>query len=332
VTLSESLGNILRPLFTVSDREATAFSSEGDRQAAQRLETVVRMVTRGCQWTLQNSKFEVLAARLDAVEPELRGFAYEGAGVGLAALDCLFPWKNRVRAFLDGPGAAYIYAVPLGAGMALARLRRKPERFLKRLDPVMGWLILDGYGFHEGFFARKRYVTKQYVPTHLSPYARRVFDQGLGRSIWFSAGTNIQRVTATITAFPESRQAGLWSGVGLACSYTGGVDRPAIEALKDAVGIYRSSLALGVAIGANARHSVGNPWPNAELACEVLWEQPSQTVSHMVDLARENLPTDGEEPAYEVWRQRIAARFEAQTRAEVVSYPFKTERERKHGT
>ncbi len=305
-----ALGNLIRPLFTVSGKDSTSFSA-GDRQAAQRLETVVRMVTRGCQWTLQNSNFETLVARLDAVDPELRGFAYEGAGVGLAALDSLFPWKNRTRAFLDGPGADYIYAVPLGAGMALARLHRNPERFLKRLDPVLGWLILDGYGFHEGFFARRRHVIQQHVPPHLSAYARRVFDQGLGRSIWFSQGTLVRRVAATIAAFPPARQPDLWGGVGLACSYTGGVERPAIEELQMLVGQHRPSLALGIAIGANARHSVGNPWANAELACEVVWGLPSQIVSHMVDLARENLPASSSPPAYEIWRQRIIASFDA---------------------
>lgn len=305
-----ALGNLIRPLFTVSNKESTSFSA-GDRQAAQRLETVVRMVTKGCQWTLQNSNFEALISRLDAVDPELRGFAYEGAGVGLGALDCLFPWKSRTRAFLDGPGSDYIYAVPLGAGMALARLRRSPEKFLKQLDPVLGWLILDGYGFHEGFFARRRHVVQRHVPAHLSAYARRVFDQGLGRSIWFSQGTTVKRVAATIASFPQSRQADLWGGVGLACSYTGGVERAALKELYMLVGQYRPALALGIAIGANARHSVDNPWTNAELACEVVWGLPSQMVSHMVDLARENLPATSREPAYEVWRQRIIASFDA---------------------
>ena len=302
-----ALGKILRLFFGVSE-EATSFH-QGNREAAQRLETVIRVVTKGCHITLQNSRFEVLVPRLNAVEPELRGFAYEGAGIGLAALDCLLPWKNRTRDFLDGPASSYIYAVPLGAGMALARLHRHPEHFLTRLDPVLGWLIIDGYGFHEGFFARQRYVAKKAVPTHLSAYARRVFDQGLGRSIWFSSSTDIEHVATTITSFPVSRQADLWSGVGLACGYTGGVERSAIETLQRVAGSYRSQLALGAAIAANARHRVGNPSTHAELACEVLCGLPSETASHMTDAARENLPIDGVEPTYEVWRQRLAAQF-----------------------
>jgi hypothetical protein len=302
-----TFGKVLELFFGVSE-EATSFS-EDDRKAAQRLETVIRLVTKGCQITLQNSRFEVLVPRLNAVEIELRGYAYEGAGIGLAALDCFLPWKNRVKDFLEGPGSTYIYAVPLGAGMGLARLRRNPERFLTRLDPVLGWLILDGYGFHEGFFVRRRYVEKQEVPKHLSAYARRVFDHGLGRSIWFICSTNIARVAATVATFPTSRQADLWSGVGLACGYTGGTDRTAIEALQIAASAYRSYLAVGIAIAAHARHTVGNPSSNVEDACEVVCGVSSKTVSQMVDTARENLPLNGVEPAYEVWRQRLAAQF-----------------------
>ncbi len=305
------LGKVLRPFFGVSEKEATSFR-EADRNAAQRLETVIRLVTRGCHLTLQNSNFEVLVARLNAVEVELRGFAYEGAGIGLAALDCLLPWKNRTRAFLDGPGSAYIYAVPLGVGMALARLRRRPEAFLRRLDPVLGWLILDGYGFHEGFFHRRNTVEKQRVPGHLSAYGRRVFDHGLGRSIWFLSSTNIGRVTETIAHFPIARQADLWSGVGLACGYTGGAERAAIEELGRAAGSYRAQLAMGAALAANARHRVGNLSPHAELACEVLCGLSTADASQLVENARDNLSVDTKEPPYEIWRQRLVTHFREQ--------------------
>jgi enediyne biosynthesis protein E3 len=316
VTLS--FGQMLKPLFGVSDKEARSFSEE-DQGAALRLETVIRLVTKGCQITLQSSNFAVLVPRLDEGDPELRGFLYEGAGIGLAALDCLMPWKNRIKDFLNGPGSTYIYAVPLGAGMGLARLRRNPERFMRRLDPVLGWIIIDGYGFHEGFFARKRYIEKQEVPKHLSAYARRVFDHGLGRAIWFVRSTNVERVAATIASFPTKRQADLWSGIGLACGYTGGVNHAAVEALQVAAGPYKHHLALGAAIAANARHEVGNPSPHAERACEVLWGLPSETVSQMTDAARENLPVDGDEPAYEIWRQRLVAQSIACTTSDISS-------------
>lgn len=312
-----AIGNLLKPIFGVSEQDTAL--NEADKQAAQRLKTVVRTVTKGCQITLQSGgKFDILVNRLDAFDVELRGYAYEGSGIGLAALDSFLPWGNRVRAFLDGPGSTFIYAVPLGAGMGLARLRRKPEKFLARLDPVLGWLILDGYGFHEGFFASKRALRRQEVPSHLSPYGRRVFDHGLGRSIWFtSSSANVEDIVCTIAGFPQARRADLWSGVGLACGYTGGVDERAIDALKNLVGEYRYHLAMGVAIAANARHTVGNASHYVELACEVLCGLSSAEASRMVDLARENLPLDGEVPAYEIWRRRLVDQFAAAQAKEV---------------
>lgn len=304
-------GKILSPFFHVTKQD-TSFNDQ-DRQAAERLETVVRTVTKGCQLTLQNSRYEVLVPRLQAFDVELHGFAYEGVGVALAALDSFLPWKNRVQAFLEGPGKTYIYAVPLGAGMGLARLRRNPERFLSRLDSVYGWLILDGYGYHEGFFARRRYVDQKKLPSWISKEALHVFDNGMGRAIWFLSSTNVERVTATIASFPSSRRPDLWGGVGLACGYTGGVGHEAIETLRSLAGPYLPQLATGAALAANARHLVGNPSSPVKMACKILCNLSTEEASRIVDQARENLPLDSPETPYAIWRQRIAAHFLATT-------------------
>lgn len=303
-----AFGNILRPLFGVSKKDATNFG-EGDDKAAFRLGTVVATVTKGCHVTLQSSNFTTLVSRMQEFEPELRGYAYEGAGVGLAALDCLLPWKNRTKDFIDGLGSKYIYALHIGAGLSLARLRRQPEKFLPRLDPVLGWISLDGYGFHAGFFERKRYVEKQIVPRHLSPYGRRVFDHGIGRSIWFVAGANIDQIAAKIAAFPQERHIDIWSGAGLGCGYTGGVGREALEHLRDVVGPYRASLAVGVAIAAHARRLADSPAHYAELASEILCGISCDEAAKIVENAFVDLPTGGSKPAYQIWRERIEAQL-----------------------
>jgi hypothetical protein len=297
------LKTLLKPLFEVSPKDIPAFAE--DTPTTRRLKQVVFTVTDCCHLTFVNSRFDVLVPRLDDYEDELRGFAYEGAGTGLAALDCFLPWKNRTRDFINGPGSHYTYAVLLGAGMGLARIKRRPEPFIARLDNVFGWVVMDGYGFHEGFFAYRRTVDQQVVPASLSIYARRVFDQGLGRSIWFSSGAIVDRVVATISSFPLERQIDLWSGVGLACGYTGGVDRPTVEILRSAVGPYRSQLALGVVIAARARQHVSNPVPHNEMACEILCGLSSEEAAHLANDALQDLPTDSAEPAYEIWRQRV---------------------------
>lgn len=305
------VGKLVKPLFEESRADIPSFPGE-DNQTIQRLSQVIFTVTECCHTTLFHSRFEKLVPKLDAYAEELRGFAYEGAGVGLAALDSLLPWRRRTRDFVAGPGARYLFAIYLGAGMALARIHRNPERFRGRLgDPVFSWVVLDGYGFHEGFFAYRRYVTQRAVPAHLVGYARRAFDHGLGRSIWFSTGADVDRVVTTIGTFPRARRVDLWSGVGLACGYTGGVDRSTMERLRAASGDHDSQLALGVVIAARARHQVGNPARNNEIACQVLCGLTSEEAARLAESVLVDLPPDGAVPAYEVWRQRIRGALRA---------------------
>ncbi len=308
-----SLVKLRKSLMGVSQKTATAFSA-GDSKEWKHLEAAVLSAIEGYHATLVSSKFEVLVPLLDKVELDMRGFAYEGAAMGLTGLDCMLPWKNRLQAYLDGPGSSHIYMVHIGAGEALARLRRKPEPFIARMkDRVLCWLVMDGYGFHEGFFYKQRTVERQIVPSHLSSYARRIFDQGVGRSIWFSAGANVERIAATIGAFPEFRQADMWAGMGVACTYVGGVDGSAIESLHMAAGPYGPQLALGAAVVAKGRQRAGNPVPHSDLACEILCGIPSEQVAHLVDIAFLGLPVDGQEPAFEILQQRLLTDFAGRT-------------------
>jgi F0F1-type ATP synthase membrane subunit c/vacuolar-type H+-ATPase subunit K len=95
----------------------------------------------------------------------------------------------------------------------------------------------------------------------------------------------------------------------LACAYAGGVERPAIAALAQAAGIYQPQLAQGVVFAAGTRQKAGNPAAHTELACRVVCGMPLTEAAHLFALAGQNLPTDGPEPAFEVWRRRIQAQF-----------------------
>lgn len=302
------LGRLLKPMFEVSTDDLPALGVDND--TTRRLHRVVDTVTECCRTTLFHSRFASLVPRLEAYDRELRGFAYEGAGVGFAALDSLAPWRARTREFVAGPGADWAFAVYLGAGMGLARLRRDPDGFRERLrDPVLGWVVLDGYGFHEGFFAHRRTVRERHVPARITGYGRRVFDHGLGRSIWFTTGADVASVVATIDTFDTARHADLWSGVGMACGYTGGVARPVLDELRIAAGPRLADLAVGVAVAAKMRHQVGNPVGHNDDACAVLCGRTSTEAADVANAARHGLPAEGAEPAYEVWRRRIRERL-----------------------
>lgn len=284
---------------------------EHDKKARLHLERIGRTFLHGYHAALDDEEIAALGERLNSIESEFRGFAFEGAAMGLAILDSLMPWRSvRVPSFLDGPASSHPYMIHVGVGWALARLPWRFKRAFSSLDPLLRWLAIDGYGFHEGYFHWRSYVSNLRSPARFSGYAARAFDQGLGRSLWFVDGADVNRIPATIAAFPQSRHADLWSGVGLACTYAGGVGRPAIEALCSAAGAYRPQLAQGAAFAAKTRRRAHNPASHTAMACEVLCGLSEERAAEATDIALLNLTKNGTEPEYEVWRQRIQARFE----------------------
>ncbi len=274
------------------------------------LENVGRMFVCGYHMALHDSQADRLAAQLNSVEPAMRGFAFEGAAMALALLDQITPWnRRRVAAFLAGPGQDHVYMVHVGIGWAYARLSRNIVRALKHYDPLLGWLLIDGFGFHQGYFEAPRYIDRQFVPTLAHSYARRVFDQGLGRSLWFVRGADIDRLVATVNAFAPERRADLWSGIGLACTYAGGVDQAAIIKLRNAAGTAWVQLAQGAAFAAKARQRAQNLLDHTDMACMVLCGMSADAAAEITDLALRDLPMHASLPAYEIWRQRIQAQL-----------------------
>lgn len=313
-----TFGKLLKPFFRLSSDDfpklaAERYGQNDDMdQTWLQFEPVARNLVGGFKTALDDDRFEVLVPRLNAIDDEFRGIAYEGAGMGLMLLDSLGPWKKRLRAFIAGPGAAYDWLLYIGAGLVLPRAPLSPKRFLEKQDPFLRWLVMDGYGFYEGFFSGERAVNQHSIPARIANtgYGLRAFDHGLGRSIWFSTGASVQRIVSTIGSFPENRRADLWGGIGLACAYAAGVvDREAIKALRTAAGPYAPHMVAGAAVAATFRMQTGGVAAHTDLACEVLCGLSSELVAHLSGIARQNLPEDGVEPAYEVWRQRLAEQF-----------------------
>ncbi len=309
---------LLRRLLRIDPAEAT-FARRGFAgvtQARLRLERVGHTFLDGYHAALEEDAEDGLAARLEAVEPAMRGFAYEGAAMAMALLDALTPWRRgRVPAFLRGAGRSHAYMVHVGAGWALARLRRSFHDVPREMDPLLGWLAADGYGFHQGYFHPRRFVDARVLPRRVSGYARRAFDQGLGRSLWFVHGADPARIAASIARFDAPRRGDLWSGAGLACAYAGGPGPREPGALAAMAGPYRPALAQGAAFAAGARRRAGNPAPHTELACLAICGCPADAAARVTDAALEGLAPVGDLPAYEAWRLRIQQHFAAEARA-----------------
>ncbi|WBB53767.1 DUF1702 family protein [Verrucosispora sp. WMMD573] len=244
----------------------------------------------------------------------LRGFAYEGAAMAYALIDGLRPGGGRGLArFLAGRGgAAHRYMVHVGAGWAMARLPRWRWKAVLPPDPLLRWLALDGYGFHQAYFHTDRYVHGRHRdpertwPTELRHYAPHAVDQGIGRALWFVAGADPAALTRLLTTFAADRHADLWSGVGLAASYAGGADQADLTALHAAAGEHRPWLAQGSAFAAKARLRAGHVPAQTAGATAIFCGTTPERAATITDTALTDLTDSASLPAFAVWRQRIA--------------------------
>jgi len=304
------LGNIKKALFGISLQE-TSCDKRGfivsNPEIKQRLESIGQTFVFGYHTALIYNDLERIAEELNRqIALENHGFAFEGAAMGLMLLDIIsFQGPRRFNQFVDTSGNAHFYMLHVGAGWAMARLPWRIQQRVNSLDNLCHWLALDGFGFHQGYFHAKKFVEQQAQQKGLSGYALRVFDQGLGRSLWFVLGADIQRITIQINSFPQQRQADLWAGIGLASSYAGGVDEADLKSLKHLSGEYSNNLSQGAAFAAKARERAGNPTEHTNLACVIFCNTNANTAANICDQSLINLPADTEIPAYEIWRQRI---------------------------
>jgi hypothetical protein len=219
------------------------------------------------------------------------------------------PWgKGRLGRLLAAFGDRHVYMIHVGAGWAWARLHLDAQKHLLRADPLLGWLSLDGYGFHEGYFHWQRYAAG-HRPARLRGYALRAFDQGLGRSAWFVFGAQPDVIAGAFAALAPERQADLWSGVGLAATYAGGADDATLLDTRRRSGAHRASLAQGCAFAAGARIRADLNCEHVERACRILASASAHEAAALTDAAREGLAGDGEVPSFEHWRARIRAHF-----------------------
>jgi hypothetical protein len=287
--------------------------------AQERLETVGKTFLTGYAHAVEaRTPADAEAPIEDELPDWLRGFAYEGLGMGLAMLDGLpFGRSDGVRRFLALPvGGRYQYLVYVGVGWAMARLPRfrwpKPAHF----DPVLAPLVLDGYGFHQAYFHTARYIGGQYQNPRFpwpggehGSYANRAIDQGIGRALWFIGGTDPTLVADLLEKFPEIRHGDLYAGIGLAATYAGGVTEEELKLVWRRAGEHRGSLAQGCAFAAHARVGAGIVPAHSAMATQVFCGVTPEEAADMTNELRPVDPDGGDVPAYEVWRQRLANEF-----------------------
>ena len=271
---------LLRSRLLAAPLRTASFSVLGfepcDAEIRGRLERVLETFLEGYNLALAHDDQQELAAALRRrFDDHHLGFGFEGAGMAYALLDLLAPWRaHRLRAFVTGAGRHHDYISMVGAGFAIGRLpwgRRLWPAYARRLDPLIAWCLADGYGFYEGMLHSRRYLAGHgAAPAGLAAWARRLFDSGLGRSLWWSQGAEPRRIARVIDGFPAPRQPEMWCGIGIAVAYAGGAGDEVMAELRRLAGRHLPDLLSGVPFAAIMREKGGNASPVTDRACRLL--------------------------------------------------------------
>lgn len=322
--MSTTLGSLRRLVMAPSLQEVT-LGARGfpgaSSEYAPKLDAIPQSVVCGFEWGIDSRDQDEIVRRLGFVEPELRGFAYEGAVMAFTIRDVMGR-GTRARDLLNGPGAEHLFVAYIGIGFAMNHLPRGlwrkvvPDLAGSPYHPTMTWLAVDGYGFDLAYFHGRKWIDEQRVPPSYPwqgrpDYFPRAIDQGIGRALWFIHGAQTEEVARAVGRFDPARHADLWSGVGLAATFAGGGTPDELAALPAAAGEHRPELALGSVFAVKARVHAGFVPAHSAIAVETFAEITPEAASELADATAVAPDTEGTVPPYEVWRSRIRAHFGA---------------------
>ena len=242
-------------------------------------------------------------------EPEFRSVAFEAAAMTLAARDIAEgPGLTRWTQFASGPAKAHTSQAHAALGWALAQQRITDLSLLDGFDPMLLSRVMDGHGYYDGIFRQRRSVGNQEIPDHISDQLLKGYDQGVGRSLWYSSRGSIEKLLSSLAAFPPYRHQDLWRGVGVASAYVGGCNEDDLYDLAASAGICRSQLAIGALFVASARHTAQAPTPDADLACQVWCHCSAQEAAQILqNLSHTNTFTSP--ISYPDWLQELEAQL-----------------------
>jgi|SRR6266545_280315 len=317
------LGAIRRLILAPSLQKVT-FAGRGfavnPTDATRAMEAVPQAVVLGFEWGIDGVSLSELTRRLDMVDPELRGFAYEGATMALTVKDAT--GGHRTRDLLDGPGQPHLLLCYIGIGFAMARLPRPlwkkilPDLQPSLFHPTMSWLCVDGYGFDLAYFHPQKWVVEQKVPEPYPwlghpEYFPRAVDQGIGRALWFMNGGVPDAVTEAVARFAEHRHGDLWSGVGLAATFAGGCEPEGLLKLREAAGEHRAQLALGSVFASTGRTAGGFTPEHSIRSLEALAGLTPEDAVMLGATTHPGTEEIGGEPLYETWRANLRKELRA---------------------
>jgi hypothetical protein len=156
-----------------------------------------------------------------------------------------------------------------GLGWALAK-NGQPHTLVPIHNSTAEVKILDGYGYYFGLFRGRLVIRSQHIPEHIPEESLPYLDAGLGRALWYQSRGTLSKLIDLLSFFTESRHPALWSGIGLASCFVGGLNHNEMHDLFNLAGNHQSSFQLGVRAAIESREKSGIHTHSEELFSSIV--------------------------------------------------------------
>jgi len=257
---------------------------------------------------LRGEVMESEAAIFRAGDMQMVGAFVEGEAMGLAISDRLMWWRaSKWTKLHDASSTVHPYEIHTGLGMGFGILGVAPRAVADdSTASVWQWFALDGFGFQQSLCNPRRYIAQRQRPKlpKLPEYAYKVFDQGLGRSLWFIFGGDAAKIAEAIANFDACRRSDIWLGTGVAAAHTEGTSGENLAELVSLAGCYRQYLAVGAAVAAHVKSCAGTKSRVPDDVCYALAAVSSEAAAAIVETAHQSMD-DHSSNKHQQWQQHI---------------------------
>ncbi|MCX6296394.1 MAG: DUF1702 family protein [Bacteroidetes bacterium] len=269
---------------------------------SKKMEKIKTLFQESSDFAFATDDLKRILSQINNSENEFRSVAFEATAMVFAEKDILDNKSlNRWKQFLLEEAGAHSSQVHVGLGWAFAKHTIDIQFYIGTVEPFMISSVLDGIGYYDGIFKQRQSINSKKISDKIDLAQLRHYDQGIGRSIWYSCLGNIPKVKEVIDSFPSARHADLWRGIGIAFTYVGGFDERMMNEINSIATEHRSQLYAGAAFAAKGRAQSSTINPETELVCRSWFNLSANQTVDTID----KLLKDSKEKSYDLWLSAI---------------------------
>lgn len=240
-------------------------------EVLHRMETIRNLFMETQLFCASNNSMDSLQEHLEKIVPPFNSIAYESASMSIIIKD--FKEGNDSKnwlLFISGLAKAHQAQVYVGIGWAVAKMNLPFFAVAGKLESSLQVYVADGCGYFDASFKQRQTILNQQLPDYLPAELLPSYDQGIGRSLWYSCNADIEKMKNKIKSFPVDRRDSLWKGIGIAVAYVGGCCNSSLTEIYEAAGEHSGQLAIGAALAVKSRVNAGTATNDTD-HCERMW-------------------------------------------------------------